>query len=261
LMAIAWLGAIPARAQSGCCSSHRGVCGCACCDGTPLSNVCHCEPTSGGSKPGVPGSLLASLLSPTECRLSWTDSSSNEDSFEIQWSAGGGGYSVAGTVPANTGTTTIRGLTPGASYDFRIRARSFFFGDSEFSTPVHVTPAGAGGGSCIASPTRLCLAGNRFQVEGTWQTATGGGAAQMIPLGTDSGFLWFYGPSNVEVVVKVLDACGVNQRFWVFAGGLTNVKTVLTITDTKTGQAKTYTGQQGVAFKAIQDTGAFATCP
>jgi len=27
-------------ARSGCCSHHGGVCGCACCDGTPLSSKC-----------------------------------------------------------------------------------------------------------------------------------------------------------------------------------------------------------------------------
>jgi hypothetical protein len=27
-------------ARSGCCSHHGGVCGCGCCDGTPLSNTC-----------------------------------------------------------------------------------------------------------------------------------------------------------------------------------------------------------------------------
>ena len=27
-------------ARSGCCSYHGGVCGCSCCDGTPLSSTC-----------------------------------------------------------------------------------------------------------------------------------------------------------------------------------------------------------------------------
>ena len=28
------------EARSGCCSHHKGVCGCGCCDGTPLSATC-----------------------------------------------------------------------------------------------------------------------------------------------------------------------------------------------------------------------------
>jgi hypothetical protein len=58
-----------------------------------------------------------------------------------------------------------------------------------------------------------------------------------------------------------LNACTLNSRFWVFAGGLTNVRVVMTVTDTQTGTVKTYTNPQGVAFQPIQDTSAFATCP
>jgi hypothetical protein len=38
-------------ARSGCCSHHKGVCGCGCCDGTPLSAKCapyYPECNSGG---------------------------------------------------------------------------------------------------------------------------------------------------------------------------------------------------------------------
>jgi len=31
---------ISVLARSGCCSHHGGVCGCGCCDGTPLSSTC-----------------------------------------------------------------------------------------------------------------------------------------------------------------------------------------------------------------------------
>lgn len=30
----------PLEARRGCCSHHSGVCGCSCCDGTPLSATC-----------------------------------------------------------------------------------------------------------------------------------------------------------------------------------------------------------------------------
>jgi hypothetical protein len=49
--------------------------------------------------------------------------------------------------------------------------------------------------------------------------------------------------------------------YWVFAGGLTNVQVEITITDTASGTKKTYMNPQGTAFKPIQDTAAFATCP
>ncbi|HXM78695.1 MAG TPA: hypothetical protein VOA00_05615, partial [Thermoanaerobaculia bacterium] len=65
----------------------------------------------------------------------------------------------------------------------------------------------------------------------------------------------------VEVVVKVLNGCGVNSRYWTFAGGLTDVNVILTVTDTQTGVVQTYVNPQGTPFEPIQDTSAFATCP
>jgi hypothetical protein len=79
-------------------------------------------------------------------------------------------------------------------------------------------------------------------------------------LTSDTGSFWFFSPTNVETVVKVLDGCGVDSSFWVFAGGLTNVDVVMTVTDTQTGAVRTYTNPQGSAFLPIQDTAAFAAC-
>ena len=41
----------------------------------------------------------------------------------------------------------------------------------------------------------------------------------------------------------------------------TNVRVQITVTDTLRQVSKQYTNPQGTAFKPIQDTGAFATCP
>jgi hypothetical protein len=59
----------------------------------------------------------------------------------------------------------------------------------------------------------------------------------------------------------VLDGCSLNSHYWVFAGGLTNVNAVITVTDTSNGTSKTYTNPANTEFKPIQDTSAFATCP
>jgi hypothetical protein len=87
------------------------------------------------------------------------------------------------------------------------------------------------------------------------------GSAQTVSLTDDTGYLWFFAPSNVESVVKVLNGCGVNGHYWVFAGGLTNVNVHLTVTDMKTNKSVTYTNPQNTEFKPVQDTSAFATCP
>jgi len=115
--------------------------------------------------------------------------------------------------------------------------------------------------NCVPTTTAMCLQGQRFKVEASFLTPDGtAGAAQAVPLTADSGYLWFFTSSNVEAVVKVLAGCALNQHFWVFAGGLTNVKVVLKVTDTQTGAFRTYTNPQKTAFQPLQDTGALP-CP
>jgi hypothetical protein len=108
----------------------------------------------------------------------------------------------------------------------------------------------------------VCVAGGRFRIEAHFVTSTADeDEASGLGLTADTGYLFFFDPSNVEAVIKVLDACGLNQRYWVFAGGLTDVRTALTVTDIERGVVKVYFNPQGKAFQPIQDTSAFATCP
>jgi hypothetical protein len=122
-------------------------------------------------------------------------------------------------------------------------------------------PAGHQAASGSASPSITLVLGARFQLTARWQTAEAAGDGHTVPLSGSSGLFWFFDSSNLELLVKVLDGCGVNGRFWVFAGGLTDVQVELTVSDTLTGAVKTYTSPGGTAFLPIQDTGAFATCP
>ena len=114
---------------------------------------------------------------------------------------------------------------------------------------------------CTPNDTTLCLNGGRFEVNVAWATTTGdSGFGQGVPLTSDSGYFWFFNEDNIEMVVKVLQACSLNSRFWFFAGGLTNVDVVVTVTDTDSGDQKVYTNPLGTAFIPLQDTDAFA-CP
>jgi len=113
---------------------------------------------------------------------------------------------------------------------------------------------------CVAGGTSLCLNGGRFRVTAHWQTASAAGDAEGVALTPDTGYFWFFAPSNVEVTVKVLNGCSTNQRFWVFSSGLTNVRVDLAVTDTVTGKVKTYSSPQGPAYTPRLDTQAFAVC-
>jgi hypothetical protein len=116
-------------------------------------------------------------------------------------------------------------------------------------------------GPCNASATVLCLHDGRFRVEATWKADSTGNSARAEAQGNDSGRFWFFSPDNTELVVKVLDGCSNNSRYWVFASGLTNVETRITVTDTISGTSRRYFNPSGNVFAPVQDVGAFATCP
>ncbi len=118
-------------------------------------------------------------------------------------------------------------------------------------------------GNCVADTTTLCLNQGRFEVKIDYRTAAGAtGDGQAVSLTTDSGYFWFFDDANVELVIKVIDGCGYNDRYWVFAGGLTNVETHLTVRDTLYSTTDfTRINPLDQPFAPILEIGAFATCP
>jgi hypothetical protein len=122
-----------------------------------------------------------------------------------------------------------------------------------------VTPIGL----CTQTDAILCLAGGRFAVEAEWRRSSDpmGSAGHAVSMTGDTGYFWFFNPANVEVVAKVLNGCELGGHYWVFAGGLTNVEVLLTVTDTQTGAMNVYLNPVGMPFQPVQDTSTFATCP
>lgn len=118
-------------------------------------------------------------------------------------------------------------------------------------------------GPCFGDDTTLCLGDGRFRIEALWASHQGdSGRGHAVPLSSNTGTFWFFDEANVEVIVKVLDACAEPfDRFWVFAAGLTNIEVTLQVTDLESGQSQIYHNPLGMAFQPVQDTNAFATCP
>jgi hypothetical protein len=115
--------------------------------------------------------------------------------------------------------------------------------------------------ACTANATTLCLNNSRFKVQVQWTTGDGStGPGQAVAVTGDTGYFWFFSPNNVEMVLKAVEGCAFNSSYWVFAGGLTNVNVVTTVTDTQTGVVRSYVNPQNVPFQPLQDTSAFA-CP
>jgi hypothetical protein len=108
----------------------------------------------------------------------------------------------------------------------------------------------------VAAP--LSLRGGRFRVDVTFATPFGvTGDGEGVGLSDDTGYFWFFDPANVEVLTKVLDGCELNGRYWVFAGGLTDVGVRITVTDTATGATKVYENPVGQPFRPVRDVEAF----
>jgi PKD repeat protein len=115
--------------------------------------------------------------------------------------------------------------------------------------------------TCTPDATTLCLGGGRFQVRVDWQALNlhppTGGQGQATMLTPDTGHFTFFSASNVELVVKVLDARGLpGNYFWVFYGALSNVQYALTVTDTQTGAFQRYFNPQSDQA-SFADTQAF----
>jgi hypothetical protein len=134
-------------------------------------------------------------------------------------------------------------------------------GGPQIPAVATVLPAGP----CPPSATNaLCLQDQRFTVRSNWRTQFGtrGHSPKVQNVNSDdSGLFYFFNPNNWEMLIKVLDGCPVNNRFWVFAAATTNVEYTITVTDTQEQKVSTYFNPLGSAASPIQDTQAFATCP
>lgn len=218
---------------------------------------------SGGAPPTAPTNLQVHAHSTTEVMLTWTDAS-GETGYRIERKTLGGAFQEVATAPANATSAFVGGLTPATFYVFRIRAQNgagLSGTSNEAGAATNATPA-----PCVESATTLCLSNGRFQVDLDWRAGTGPFAsATAIPLefAPESGLFYFLSPGNIEMLVKVLNACDpvLGSKYWVFYAATTNVEFILTVIDTQTGAVQVYHNPPNTPAEPVQDTDAFATCP
>jgi hypothetical protein len=107
----------------------------------------------------------------------------------------------------------------------------------------------------------LCLRDGRFRINVEFRTVSAiTGEATSRRLSQQSGTFFYQNPDNAEFLFKILDACALNDRFWVFFAATTNAEFTVTVRDEVSGQVKVYTNPVGQAALPVQDTQAFATC-
>lgn len=105
------------------------------------------------------------------------------------------------------------------------------------------------GGTCEAGETRLCLHNGRFSVDVELVDPSGmvrkpGKVVDSVGT-TETGFFWFFSPTNVELAAKLLDGRALNGKYWFLYGGLSDVEYTITLTDTVTGESRPYFNPAG----------------
>ena len=121
--------------------------------------------------------------------------------------------------------------------------------------------APATGGVCTPTSTTICLSNGRFAVSVQYRDQGVLKDATAIKYTDASGLFWFFGADNIEILMKILNACSITNSIWVFSAATTNVEFHLKVVDTKNGTVKTYDTVSGPPAPAITDTNAFKTCP
>lgn len=117
--------------------------------------------------------------------------------------------------------------------------------------------------NCMGSDTALCLQGGRFRAEVAWRDFEGDTGAGRLTAArsADSGVFWFFAPANWELMVKVLDGCGLGGHYWVFVSGSTSVEYTLTVTDLLTEESRIYENPLDRTALTVTDTSAFPCDP
>lgn len=216
----------------------------------------------GGGAVKAPSNLQATAVSTSEIDLAWTDNSTNETGFQIERRAVGGTYEVVATAGPNATSAPVTGLDAASFSLFRVRANGSA-SPSPYSAEASAATL-ADPGPCVVDANALCLNNGRFKATIDWHTATdtGHGFAVPLPAAPDSGLFYFFAPTNIEMLIKVLNACVAPfNHYWVFFAATTNVEFATVVIDTQNGKTVAYYNPLDRSAPPVQDINAFATCP
>ena len=188
--------------------------------------------------PPAPTHLRVAALSSERLRLTWQDNSNTELGYRIEILSGGLGDFVEIPVLLSTDTRTaiLSGLEPDHTYSLRVRAFNAV-GSSAASNTVTIKTFAADA-LCEMTADTLCLLDGRFALRLEYRNQHDGGSeglGAVLPDSDRTGFFWFFNPSKLEVVVKMVDGRSLNGHFWLYVGGLTDLEYSLTVTDTLSG--------------------------
>lgn len=101
--------------------------------------------------------------------------------------------------------------------------------------------------SATCAADALCLLENRFRVTLHARDQRSNHEGDGVPLAGSSDLFGYFSlpaltgdTNNAEVFLKIVDGRGVNGKFWVFYGGLTDLEYTITVTDTGTNNTVSF---------------------
>jgi len=158
-------------------------------------------------------------------------------------------------------------ITPGGSENLVAGKDLAVTDDFIFAEPVVDLTA-----PCVESDSILCIdqthGDARFRVAINFSTTQGGGSSGVghaVPLSsvgfTSGGAFWFFSADNPEGLIKILNTCAINNKFWIFYSAGTTVGFTVSVIDTHTGHLWTSTNPDGRAAPPVTDTSVALDCP
>ena len=185
----------------------------------------------------------------------------NDNVYGTVMASWGGNYSRFSTYPARHD-----GLPMGDELANAAEALLYTVEDASNYSPTKV-PDPAPDHECGEGPTRSCMQKGRFLVEARVSYVDGAGTpvndaparVEDVGLGDTSSLFHFFDKSNPELLVKVLDGCGVNGKYWVFGSAATDLDYSVLVTDNATGVTLPY--RRNGANPLINDAEAFPCWP
>ena len=93
--------------------------------------------------PAAPTGLTVTASGSTSVSVSWTDASTDETGFEVEYRTGSDPWATGATVEAGVTAVTVTGLSPATAYDFRVASVNANGRSPSFPQSLTMPPAAA----------------------------------------------------------------------------------------------------------------------
>ncbi len=108
-----------------------------------LSSPSNVASVGTSAPPATPTGLAVEASGSTSVSVSWTDASTDETGFEVEYRTGSGPWATGATVEAGVTAATVTGLSPATAYDFRVASVNANGRSPSFPQSLTMPPAAA----------------------------------------------------------------------------------------------------------------------